>query len=328
MAKMKILPTPDPFVSPWLTSLGTLPGVEIRTGLPGQPSPRSGPEHQIEQLLEVCDLRASTRSTYRRALKHFFAWVEALNPRDPTILVRYKNHLTDRMDITAGTKNLYLAAVRTVYRKLFELGVLDRDLSHSVKTFVIPAGHRRSPITDAQVRRVFAYLDNKGDLRLQVLFNLLYRQGLRRKEVVGITVQDVDFENRTLMILGKGRDDKEMTQLHPKTLDALRTYLDAEHLKDGFVFRSKRSPEGHITTTQLYRLVRAIHEDLGIKNGPHAWRKVFTSRLIESGMGLLDVQRYTRHKSLPMLQVYYDRIDQRKTLPQYYSVFNDAVDAE
>jgi hypothetical protein len=43
--------------------------------------------------------------------------------------------------------------------------------------------------------------------------------------------------------------------------------------------------------------------------------------LIESGLNLIDVQAYTRHKSIEQLKVYYDRISLRKSLPAYYAVF-------
>jgi integrase len=50
---------------------------------------------------------------------------------------------------------------------------------------------------------------------------------------------------------------------------------------------------------------------------PHAYRKAFTSKLIDAGMNLLTVQQFTRHRSLEMLKVYYDRIDQQKAMPMF-----------
>ena len=64
-----------------------------------------------------------------------------------------------------------------------------------------------------------------------------------------------------------------------------------------------------------------IHRELGISSNLHGWRKVFTSKLINSGMGLLTVQTFTRHKSIDQLQIYYDRLDKESSLPTYYESF-------
>jgi integrase len=69
-------------------------------------------------------------------------------------------------------------------------------------------------------------------------------------------------------------------------------------------------------------MIRAVHEACGIKNTGHAWRKAFTSKLIDSGLDLLTVSAFTRHKSISMLQVYYDRLDKGKKLPIYYETFD------
>ncbi len=64
-----------------------------------------------------------------------------------------------------------------------------------------------------------------------------------------------------------------------------------------------------------------VHKRLGIRKNVHAYRKVFTSKLIESGLNLLEVRQYTRHRDLSQLQVYWDRIDKRRTLKTYYEAF-------
>jgi integrase/recombinase XerC len=86
-------------------------------------------------------------------------------------------------------------------------------------------------------------------------------------------------------------------------------------LRDGFLFPSRAKRGQHITSLRLYQLVMAVHEDLGVANAPHAYRKAFTSKLIDAGMNLLTVQQVTRHRSLEMLEVYCDRTDQHKAMP-------------
>jgi integrase/recombinase XerC len=258
---------------------------------------------------------------YEKALRNFLAHVGE-GDLNPNVLVDYKNWLAAKVDTRVATKNLYLSAVRTVFRRAFELGLVKQDLSKSVKSFRLGQAHKRSPISDAEVRKVFAHLNEKGDLRLLAVFNLLFRQGLRQAEIVRLAVEDVDYVAQTLRVLGKGRDDAELVPMHPRTAAALTAWAESAGLRSGYLFPSRKAAGRHLTVNMLYRLVMDVHSEVGITTNPHGWRKVFTSTLIDSGMNLLSVQRFTRHKSMTMLQVYYDRNEVHRLLPEYYEALN------
>jgi len=59
------------------------------------------------------------------------------------------------------------------------------------------------------------------------------------------------------------------------------------------------------------------HSEVVITSSHHAYRKAFTSRQIDANMNLLTVQQFTRHRSLDILKVYYDRRDLEKKLPLF-----------
>lgn len=128
---------------------------------------------------------------------------------------------------------------------------------------------------------------------------------------------DIDHDARTIAMLGEARDDRGTTNLHPTTYESLTAYIEASGLRDGFLFPSRAKQGKPITLLRLYQFVMAVHEDLVIANSPHAHRKAFTSKLIDAGMNLLTVHQFTRHRSLDMLKIYYDRIDQQKAMPVF-----------
>ena len=68
----------------------------------------------------------------------------------------------------------------------------------------------------------------------------------------------------------------------------------------------------------IWRIVKGVHRQVGIPKNVHAYRKAFTSKLIDSGLNILEVRQYTRHRDVSQLQVYYDRLDKGRTLPVYY----------
>ncbi len=285
------------------------------------PTPLGATEH-IESILQLLDVKESTRKVYRYGLRDFIAWNTSQSLNAHTI-TSYKANLRARTDLSASTKNLYLSAVRALLTQLHRVGVIDRDLGKGIKGFGVTRAHKRAPITDEQVTRVFDYLREKKDKRLILIFTLLFFQGLRQHEVISIRVEDLNVSARTLMIEGKSRDDREPIDLHPRTIEVLQWFLEESRLKSGYLFYSTRNETGHISRIQLGRMIRAVHEACEVKNTGHAWRKVFTSKLIEAGLDLLTVSSFTRHKSVTMLQVYYDRLDKSKKLPVYYDTFDE-----
>ena len=271
-------------------------------------------------VLDQVDISEGTRKTYRYGVKDFLSW--NLEGRlDPFVLRDYKNHLRERTDLTTGTKNLYLSGVRTVLKTLFIHGVLPSDPTKDLKGFKMNRTHKSGPISDDEVTKVFRLVREMRDRRLLLIYTLLYFQGLRQKECLTIRVEDLDLGNRTLSILGKGRDDRELVDLHPETVRVLNWYLTETGLKSGYLLYSQKNKSGHMTSRHLSHLLKTVHEKCGLETKGHSWRKVFVSKLIDSGMDLLTVSQFSRHKSIEMLKVYYDRIDHKKKLPKYYEVF-------
>jgi site-specific recombinase XerD len=304
-----------------LTDMTTTPNLP-------QLSPLSSPTVQtfvdltdlFQRVLDQVDITEGTRKTYRYGVKDFVSWnVEGRLDR-PT-LTRYKNYLRERTDLSTGTKNLYLSGVRTVVRSLFVNGVTPTDPSKDIKGFKVTRSHKSGPITDDEVSRVFKLVKKMTDKRLLVIYTLLYYQGLRQKECLTIRVEDLNLSIRSLSIVGKGRDDRELIDLHPETVRILEWYLKETELKSGYLLWSRKQKSGHMTSRHLSHLIKTVHEQCGLETKGHSWRKVFVSKLIDSGMDLLTVSQFSRHKSIEMLKIYYDRIDHKKKLPKYYEVF-------
>ena len=63
---------------------------------------------------------------------------------------------------------------------------------------------------------------------------------------------------------------------------------------------------------------------LQIDGSAHGFRHYFITKLIMSYKGeLLTVSKYSRHRSIQMLEVYNDEVIRQEDLPRYYSVFKD-----
>ena len=165
--------------------------------------------------------------------------------------------------------------------------------------------------------------DMKG-LRLGAILSLLLYQGLRQIEIVRLTVEDIDLSRQVAFVLGKGRDDLEAIDLHPKTVEALRKYMDVCRVRSGALFfnLSNNGRNNRLTTKSIRDMVTSFLKESGIRNTTHGFRHFFTTKLIEHfSNDLLTVAKFTRHRSIETPQVYNDNLSKKGNLPKYYQAF-------
>lgn len=276
------------------------------------------------------DVGEITRNDYKARIHQFIGFTNGQLEADHNIFLNYKKYLLERNNIGVSTKNKYLATARIFLKELNRIGVLPRDITQNIKSFSQGKKHKRSGLDETQVSKIIRGLSEMTltpmNTRMMALLSLLIFQGLRQIEIVRLDVTDINLETSNAMIQGKGRDDKEMIDLHPETVKALRKYLTVNKLADGplFVSNSNNGKGQRLTTKSVREIVGKLLVENGIEGKTtHGFRHFFTTTMIKQfGGNLLDVMQYTRHKSVEMLVVYNDRIRKSEDLPKYYRAFS------
>jgi len=271
-------------------------------------------------ILSRCDVKQSSKNTYSIAIKRFLQFCAQHGWTDD-ILLKYKEHLRHLPDRSSNTKAQYLNAARITARHFYLLGYCSEDVSRSVKSFKVNPSHKRSPISEFDRRKIFRWLEQHGDARTSLIFHLLAFQGLRRMEVCSLRIEDFHAADNTLLIDSKGVDGKVLIMLHNKTAHALSHYMETLNRKSGPLFPSS-AKTGHLTTVAIHRIVQHVHRQNRIKANVHAWRKYFTSTLLENGFDVITTSKFTRHKSIATVSIYYDRLNLKKQMPQFQNAFN------
>lgn len=265
-------------------------------------------------VIDGMDVSVCTREDYKQRIKYFLSFLtETTMDRDT--LLRFKRELENRADLGAASKNKYLTAARVYLKELYRTGKLPVDLSEGVKAFKQNKGHKKFGHTEEEIKKIINEL-RLYNLRDKAIMYLLIFQGLRQVELVRLEIQDVDIERGTIMVQGKGKDDKELMTLHSETLAVLKAYMKNLGKKEGKLIGISE------------RMIRNIHagivKKLGIKATTHGTRHFYTTNLLKAFEGdVLTVQKFTRHGSVEMLQVYNDDIDVEKNLPKYEEAFNN-----
>lgn len=283
---------------------------------------------QAELLFRTMDIADNTREDYLRRLPVFLEYIKS-NGLNINTYLDFKRYLGNLPYYSISTKNKYLTTARIFLKELNRIGKLPQDITQNIKCFRQNQKHKKDGITQEEMDRIMEVVAgmgiNKESIRLKAILSLLALQGLRQVEVIRLDVKDIDLVGKTAQVLGKGRDDKEVINLHPQTVKAIKEYMDYCKIKDGalFVSNSGNSKNTRLTTRSIRNIVKELLDSLGIDKTTHGFRHYFTTTLIKTYKGdLTQVSRYTRHKSLEMLQVYNDRIITQRDLPRYYNAFS------
>ena len=203
-----------------------------------------------------------------------------------------------------------LSAVRSFHRFLVREGVTDRDPAARVVSPRLPRSLPR-PLPVDDVRRLLEAPDegSPGGVRDRAILELLYGSGLRISELTGMDVDDLDLEEGSLRVLGKGGKEREVP-LGSFGREAVGAYLTrgrpalATAASRGALFLNARG--GRLSRQSCARLLGRYVRLAGIDRRVtlHTLRHSFATHLLEGGADVRVVQELLGHASVATTQIY------------------------
>ena len=138
--------------------------------------------------------------------------------------------------------------------------------------------------------------------REKALIDFLYSTGCRVSECVALTVNDIDWRDRSVKIRhGKG-DKYRVTYFNAESEVSLRVYLNSKEHSTPVLFSKKRAPYDRVSRNALEAEVRKIRERvsdlLTVQVVPHALRTTFATNASSSGMPVEHVQQLLGHSNI------------------------------
>jgi integrase/recombinase XerD len=203
-----------------------------------------------------------------------------------------------------------LAAVRALHRFLVRDGESDRDPSASVERPRVPR-NLPHPLSVDEVDRIVTSPSEQTapGIRDRAILETLYGAGLRVSELVALDVDDVDLEDGSLRVLGKGSKER-MVPLGRFAGEALQGYLTrsrpqlASAASRSALFLNARG--GRLTRQGCAMILRSRAARAGIRGSvsPHTLRHSFATHLLEGGADVRVVQELLGHSSVATTQIY------------------------
>ncbi len=253
-----------------------------------------------------------TIMSYENDITEFFNYInsEELNYKniEYSDIRFYLMYLKEKEDNNSSIDRK-LSALRGFYKYLVNEGIVHNNVFSLVNG---PKKSKKLPryFDYNELEEMFLIPDTNTALgqRDLLLLEMLYATGCRVGELVSIKVKDIDFNRRTILIIGKGNKERYLNY-GEYCEDILKKYLKDGYLslninKSEFLFLNKNG--GVLTERGVRFILDKIIKQTGINKNisPHMIRHSFATHLLNEGCDLLTVQKLLGHESIKATQIY------------------------
>ncbi len=143
-------------------------------------------------------------------------------------------------------------------------------------------------------------------LRLAAIYELLIGTGIRIGELCKLKTDDIDFDDRSIRILGKGGKERIVYLTSNIIITALQQYAETAEsngMKSEFFFKGRN--QKHISEESARNYIEKIaRKILGKRITPHMFRHTFATMLLESNVDIKYIQELLGHSSIKTTMIY------------------------
>ena len=228
----------------------------------------------------------------------------------------------------ADKKPLDIELIRNYLRKLYEDKYSNRSISRKVSSLksyfkylesegIIKDNFMRlisNPKVEKTLPNYLNYEDleqllafpdrsNKYGLRDALILEMLYSSGIRVSELSNIKLNDINFKERKILILGKGNKERYV-YYGSKCAELIDKYLKLDHGNSPYLLIGKRSDK--LNEREIRKIVTETAKKAGISIHvtPHTLRHTYATHMLNDGADLKSVGDLLGHESLSTTQIY------------------------
>ena len=272
-------------------------------------------EEAINKFLEYIEFELNysslTKESYARDLSLYkdFLNMQKINYLDinKEEVMNYLKYL-DNLKFTNKTISRHLSTLRSFYNYLVEVKLISSNIYKRVRNPKVP---KKLPnyLSIVEIDTIIEEIDedNDEDIKEKFIFELLYSTGIRVSECASIKLSDIDYQNKTIRIMGKG--SKERLVYYGESCERLlNKYLSIRNnlIKDGIEYLLVNQKGSKISRESIEYIIDKIIKKSSVKHkiSPHTLRHSFATHLLDNGADLKSVQELLGHVNLNTTEIY------------------------
>ncbi len=212
--------------------------------------------------------------------------------------------------ISPRSINRKLSTLKTYYKFLLKRDFISKNPMQKVLS---PKIGKRLPVfvSKESMERLFEQVTfpfTYEGIRDRTILEILYTTGIRRSELVGLTIKSIDLVQRQLKVLGKGNKER-IIPFGKQLADTFQQYLDIRSATfnandEMSLFLTKKGTK--LYSNIVYNVVKKYLSYVTTidKRSPHVLRHSFATHLSDNGADLNAIKELLGHSSLAATQVY------------------------
>jgi integrase/recombinase XerD len=260
-------------------------------------------------------------SSYQRDLARYRQFLGERGISDPAavgesdvtqFLASLREGAPQRPPLSASSAARTLVAVRGLHRFLVMEGASETDPAAGVAPPKVPTRLPKAiSITDVENLLSTASLGGTpATLRDRAMLEVLYGAGARISEAVGLDLDDIDLEQGSVRLVGKGSKER-VVPLGSYAREAVRAYT--VRARPSKALRGRGTPAlflnqhgGRLSRQGAWAAIHAAAQraGLGDKVSPHTLRHSFATHMLDGGADIRVVQELLGHASVTTTQIY------------------------
>lgn len=215
----------------------------------------------------------------------------------------------DNVEATPRTKAHYLTVFNSFYKYLV---FMDKIKSNPCDGIKAPKLEKKLPtyLTNEEIAKLFNIrLTKPVDYRNKAILEVMYATGARISEVINLELNQIDFEECIIRVVGKGKKER-IIPLDDVAIEALDNYINnyrpflIKNETCNYVFLNKNGEK--ISRQMIFKILKNLANKAGITKeiSPHTLRHSFASNLLNNGADLRVIQELLGHENLETTEIY------------------------
>jgi len=265
----------------------------------------------FQRYLNRCEINQLSEYTIKNKKIAFDQFIQSLQNSDVTychqlnsdLIDNYKKYLNNRKNI-ASTINEKISTLMSIINYFYEHGWCDKINA----SYVQNEEKLYETYTAEQLRKLLDKPNMKNcsfaHYRTWVMENFIYSTGVRKRTLINIKIEDLDFDNN-LIILKVLKNKKQMyIPMSLKLKEILQEYLFyREGNPEDYLFPDKYGNQ--FTTDGIRGAITRYNQRKGVDvEGIHRFRHKFATDYVKNGGNIVDLQHLLGHASLEETQIY------------------------